>query len=118
MDASSNPAFLIFVIQLHQDLSDRAKGYVVSCDKSDKKVCCPSPWSTDCKDLDAGSSSVCFADFRSCDGGRCIHPTWVDDDWPDCLDGSDEASNPRLPDKQMVLPRQLVRLPHKNISCA
>lgn len=58
--------------------------------------------------LVAVSGSVCFPDFKSCDGGRCVHPTWVGDDWPDCLDGSDESLNPRLPDKQMVLPRQLV----------
>jgi hypothetical protein len=42
--------------------SNRVKGYVVNCDKSDKKVCCPSPFATDCNNL--AETSVCFADFR------------------------------------------------------
>ena len=37
---------------------------------------------------------MCFSDYFSCDG-RCITRDWVEDGWPDCLDGRDEASGRR-----------------------
>merc|ERR1712010_249858 len=47
--------------------------------------CCSTPWGAA-----AGPRPVCFQQFARCDG-HCIPHDWVDDGWPDCLDGADEA---------------------------
>ena len=75
------------------------KGYLKRCDgRSSQEMCCNSPWSKKC-DQD------CYLDYSTCDGNRCIPGKWVQDGWPDCLDGSDEES-PKGLDKS--LPEQLV----------
>jgi len=47
--------------------------------------CCSTPWGGA-----AGPQPVCYQQFARCDG-HCIPHDWVDDGWPDCLDGADEA---------------------------
>ncbi len=76
-----------------------SKGYLKRCNDSRNsgEMCCNSPWSKNC-DLD------CYLDYSPCDGNRCIPGKWVQDGWPDCLDGTDE--NPKAGHKS--LPEQLV----------
>lgn len=72
-----------------------AKGFLKQCNNS-TTLCCSSPWTTDCQ-------NDCFIDYSPCDGNRCIPGKWVQDGWPDCLDGSDESSG-----QKNSLPEQLV----------
>ena len=55
------------------------KGFVIQCQGRD--TCCSTPWAK-CED--------CYDDFGLCDG-RCIPQEWMNDGWPDCMDGSDDA---------------------------
>ncbi len=61
------------------------KGFPVRCQNGSHQRCCPTPWN-DCNDEE------CIADFSSCNG-RCFDRTWVNDGWPDCIDGSDESGS-------------------------
>lgn len=63
---------------------EHKKGFLTQCQAVN--ACCATPWD-DC--------STCSVDFRTCDG-RCIPSTYVNDGWPDCLDGSDE-DNAQMP---------------------
>jgi len=75
-----------------------SKGYLKQCSDG-SQLCCSNLWSNSC------SESDCYSDYTSCDGNRCIPSKWVQDGWPDCLDGSDE-SNPG--NGNQSLPEQLV----------
>ena len=74
------------------------RGYLKQCNaSSNEEMCCTNPWSK--KSCDEN----CFIDYSPCDGGRCIPGKWVQDGWPDCLDGTDENSG-----GEQSLPEQLV----------
>ena len=73
------------------------KGYLKTCADTNSQMCCNSPWSKKC-DQD------CYLDYSPCDGNRCIPGKWIQDGWPDCLDGSDEATT----GSDKSLPEQLV----------
>eukprot|EP00095_Tigriopus_kingsejongensis_P006721 snap_masked-scaffold25_size650667-processed-gene-5.22 protein:Tk06721 transcript:snap_masked-scaffold25_size650667-processed-gene-5.22-mRNA-1 annotation:"hypothetical protein AaeL_AAEL007475" len=64
------------------------KGFEVTC-PGRQAVCCSSPW-TSCSSDRLGESQACVSDYFTCDG-HCIPQKWVNDGWPDCLDGSDET---------------------------
>lgn len=81
--------------QCQETAKKSAKGFLKDCGNA-TTLCCSSPWTTNCQD-------DCFIDFSACDGNRCIPGKWVQDGWPDCLDGSDESSG-----QKNSLPEQLV----------
>ena len=66
-------------------VDNKGQGFVSKCYTG--KQCCPTPWLTECD-----NEEVCYTDYFTCDGGRCIPRSWVNDDWPDCFDGSDETA--------------------------
>jgi len=65
------------------DGEERGIGHLV--EGGGQSECCSTPWGAA-----AGPHPVCFQQFARCDG-HCIPHDWVDDGWPDCLDGADEA---------------------------
>ena len=97
--ANQKPLELVqeFVTNKKSDcLADnKGQGFISKCYTG--KQCCPTPFQTQCDD-----GEVCYTNFFSCDGGRCIPESWVNDDWPDCFDGSDETN------ETSILPQQLV----------
>nr|XP_040572500.1 uncharacterized protein LOC121121603 [Lepeophtheirus salmonis] len=58
--------------------SEQSVGFIVSSPKTSTVKCCSSPW-----------GGNCYIKFAECDGS-CIPQDWISDNWPDCLDGSDE----------------------------
>ncbi|XP_023346509.1 uncharacterized protein LOC111715424 [Eurytemora carolleeae] len=74
---------------------ERKRGHLVSADGTNK--CCSTPWG------DNSPQSVCYDQFARCDGD-CIPQDWIEDGWPDCMDGADESN---LAVDGKVLPFQL-----------
>jgi len=71
-------------------------GYLV--ESEGEFQCCSTPWGEN-----SSPQTVCYPQFARCDG-RCVPHDWVNDGWPDCLDGADEDAF-NLGEK--VLPFQL-----------